>query len=247
MTNTELAFRHSLNTLTQHLAGQSRIFFWTITSPEVLEKPEFARRWNNFVRRVKRRFPGMPWIRVFELHPGDDGDFNGHGLHAHAVFPQFRRWEVLDDIARKVGLGRVHVKPLPIGQARNYLSKYLSKTKRAEAPAILYRARLWQCVNFPDKTKVSDIQRWTFQAWFHRRAGSNGDIRHLIKLIRSFNRKLSLELESVRLFAFGYVKFLKLSRFFIDNVLELAQGLQNFYNWDFLEACGQDSQPLKVF
>lgn len=77
MTNSEIAFGLTLESLFEGHTSK-KVFFWTFTTLEVLERKEFMRRWDNFVRRIKRLYPGMPWVRVFELHPGLDGDFNGH-------------------------------------------------------------------------------------------------------------------------------------------------------------------------
>jgi len=172
----KIAFEMNVDRLADTVAGQTKLFFWTFTFPEVLETHIFKARWKRFIRKMKEVYPAMKFMRVFELHPGEDGDYNGHGFHVHALFPVYRNVENVRKIAESCGIGRVHVKVLKTHRAKAYLAKYLSKTKRENAPKLLRGVRLWQTVNWPEHTKCKNIVRVTFTSWLFRRLKSVGGV-----------------------------------------------------------------------
>jgi hypothetical protein len=239
MTTTEVAFRLTLNSLTNHLSGQSRVFFWTFTTPEPLEKEQFTTRWNTFVLYIKRAYPLMPWLRVFEVHPGEEGDFNGHGLHAHAVFPQFRKVETIRKLALQAGLGRIHVKVLPIAKARNYLAKYLGKTKRASIP-YLRGARLWASINFDGKTRCRDVIRQTFRSWLFKLLFSANAVERL--------NEVNPLLGGAYIAIVGYLRmrFKDILSFFNQYYDELIYCFSGQYNWHLWEI-GEHKRRIYVF
>jgi len=146
----------------------------------------------------------MPWIRVYEVHPGEEGDFNGHGMHAHAVFPDYRRVEVISELAVKCGLGRVWVKPLPRGKAKNYLTKYLSKMKRALVP-YLKGKRLWACINFPQRTVIRNVLRFSLRSYMFKKLLGSSNWLHKTKFFNE--KKYGFDFHKIR-GLWGYQRFL---------------------------------------
>jgi len=138
------------------------LFLWTFTFKEALDVREAALRWRRFLGDRARdgllqAFPTMAGLRVFELHPGEEG--RSHGLHIHMVCNEWLPVDIVRSIADRKGLGRVHVKKIPRGAAF-YLGKYLSKD-RTEALAGM---RLWAPIGKAETCKVRDIvvdSRWT--------------------------------------------------------------------------------------
>lgn len=137
------------------------VFFWTFTFAEVLDLKEAVKRWHRFLSDhdgLRKSFPGVQGVRVYELHPGKPPDYFSHGLHVHAVLNQFLPVDQVRAIAERKGFGRIHVKKVPRESAK-YLAKYLGK-KRPECFAGM---RLWAPFGKLDSTKVRDIEvssRW---------------------------------------------------------------------------------------
>lgn len=226
MTNSQYAFKLNVQTLVDSipLRDKRSLFFWTFTAPEVLEPKEFKRRWKIFYKKLRRTFPDNMFIRVFELHPGEQGDWNGHGLHIHALCHLLIDVHTVRHIANSAGLGRIHVKRIPVGKATNYISKYLDKTKRSRA-RILKGMRLWETINFQGKnTKVKNILRLTFKSWFLRTIETHR------KYLRQVNPQLAQQLSLQVSIQWGYRRFKILSQFFDTYVYELAQSLIGIYN-----------------
>jgi len=215
------------------LRDKRSLYFWTFTSPEVIETKEFKRRWNIFLIMLKRAFPKVPWVRVFELHPGIDEDWNGHGLHIHALTNQLLDVNRVREIANSANLGRIHAKRIPYGKATNYIAKYLDKTKRSKAP-ILKGMRLWQTINFGDlKVCVKNIVRYTFKSWLIKGLKPlGGDLR---QYIRDHSQILSERLFLRVGIKAGYKRYKAIGEYIDDNLFDLAQTLIRPYN-DF-RAC----------
>ena len=224
------------------LRDKRTLFFWTFTAPEVLEPQEFKRRWNNFLRNLKRAFPKVAWVRVFELHPGVDEDWNGHGLHIHALTNRLLDVDIVREVANQAQLGRIHAKRIPHGKATNYIAKYLDKTKRSNAP-ILKGMRLWQTINFGElKVCVKNIVRYTFKSWLIRSLKPlGGDVR---QYIRDHNQTLSERLWLNVGLKSGFKRYKAISDYIDRNLYDLAQTLIRPYN-DFRSCYGL--QPMIVF
>jgi len=94
---------------------------------------------------MKRRWPDLSGLRVFELHKTD-------GLQVHLVTNRFIDVNEVRRLATKAGWGRSHVERIPAEKAA-YLAKYLSK----ERPECLKSWRLWAAFGKWDWTKVKDI------------------------------------------------------------------------------------------
>lgn len=244
MTNSQYAFQMNVQILVDNipLRDKRSLYFWTFTAPEVITPQEFKRRWNNFLRMLKRVFPDVPWVRVFELHPGFDGDWNGHGLHIHAITNQRLDVDLVRKVALGANLGRIHAKMIPHGRASNYLAKYLDKTKRSNAP-ILKRMRLWQTINFGDlKVCVKNITRFTFKSWLMKELRPlGGDIRHYLY---TKHRYLSESLWLTVGLKHGYRRLMSIGEYIDTNFYELAQTLNHFYN-DF-RSCN-NLKPMYVY
>ena len=119
---------------------------WTFTFKKLLGVKDTRKRWNRLLTAMKRTWPGLQGIRVFEMH-------KRHGLHVHMVTNE--RIDVVQARAleEKAGWGRIHVTVMPAEHAR-YLAKYLSK----ERPPCLKRWRLWAAFGESwEPTKVKDL------------------------------------------------------------------------------------------
>jgi hypothetical protein len=126
--------------------AKDRLFMWTFTFKELLGVKDTRKRWNRLLTAMKRTWPELQGIRVFEMH-------KRHGLHVHMVTNE--RIDVVQAraLAEKAGWGRIHVTVMPAEHAR-YLAKYLSK----ERPLCLKRWRLWAAFGEGwEPTKVKDL------------------------------------------------------------------------------------------
>jgi hypothetical protein len=126
MTKSKAAFLFASQTL-----GKQKLFLWTFTFREVLAVKETRTHWNHLLTLLKRRWPNLQGLRVFELH-------EEHGLHVHLITNQFIDVNQARELATQAGWGRIHVTRMPSEHA-GYLAKYLSK----ERPECLHRWRLW--------------------------------------------------------------------------------------------------------
>lgn len=144
MKKTHVAFQMSA----ERLAERGRLYFWTFTFKEKLDIVETRKRWNYLLTLMKRRWPKMCGLRVFELH-------KSHGLHVHLLTDRYIDVNEARKMAAKAGWGRIHVKRIPASKV-GYLGKYLSK----ERPACFKRWRLWAAFgNDWSATKVGDLER----------------------------------------------------------------------------------------
>ena len=100
---------------------------WTFTFAAVLDVKATRKRWNHLLTLLKRRWPKLAGLRVFELH-------KSHGLHVHLVTNRWIDVNVARELAFMAGWGRIHVMRIPPERA-SYLAKYLSKG----APGMLQR------------------------------------------------------------------------------------------------------------
>jgi len=121
---------------------------WTVTAAAVLSYDEFCKRWAVLsAGLVKRGFIG---VRVFEAHPG------GHGLHCHVVTAQYWRVEVVRRLAKRAGLGRVHVATHASKKASEYVLKDLGKLRRSGG---LKGRRLWAALGKSEShLKVREVR-----------------------------------------------------------------------------------------
>lgn len=109
--------------------------------------------WDRLRRAMVREYPDAKMLRVFEMHPG------GHGMHVHAVTPDWLRVNVIIRLARRCGFGRIHVvewnKKAGLA-AGEYISKYLTKQRR---PEYLKGKRYYATIGIPreERTLQSDI------------------------------------------------------------------------------------------
>jgi hypothetical protein len=94
---------------------------------------------------MKRRWPKLCGLRVFELH-------QYHGLHVHLVTNHWIDVNEARELAHKAGWGRIHVKQIPTESAA-YLGKYLSKSR----PECFRGWRLWAGFGEWEWTKVKDL------------------------------------------------------------------------------------------
>lgn len=122
------------------------LYMWTFTFAEVLDIKDTRKRWNHFLTLMKRRWPDLCGLRVFELH-------ESHGLHVHLITNRFVDVNECRPMAKKAGWGRVHVQRVSAERAQ-YLSKYLSK----EREPCLKRWRLWAGFGDWERVMVKDIE-----------------------------------------------------------------------------------------
>ena len=140
MKRTKAAFLFS----TRKLAAQS-LYMWTFTFRETLNVKDTRKRWNHLLTLLKRRWPDLCGLRVFEMH-------ESHGLHVHLVTNRFINVIEARELAQRAGWGRIHVQKIPVDQAE-YLGKYLSKDR----PKCFQHWRLWAAFGKWDWTKVKDL------------------------------------------------------------------------------------------
>jgi hypothetical protein len=140
MTKSKTAFLASSRKL-----AQDRLFMWTFTFKELLGVKDTRKRWNRLLTAIKRTWPELQGIRVFEMH-------KRHGLHVHMVTNRWIYVNVARELAFLAGWGRIHVMRVPPERA-SYLAKYLSK----ERPECLKGWRLWAGFGDWDWTKVKDV------------------------------------------------------------------------------------------
>ncbi len=118
---------------------------WPFTFATVLDVKATRKKWNHLLTLLKRRWPNLAGLRVFELH-------KNHGLHVHLVTNRWIDVNVARELAFLAGWGRIHVMRIPPERA-SYLAKYLSK----ERPECLKGWRLWAGFGDWDWTKVKDV------------------------------------------------------------------------------------------
>ena len=140
MRKSRIAFEFSAENL-----AKKGLYMWTFTFAEVLPIKETRKRWNRLLTSLRRRWPELCGLRVFELH-------KTHGLHVHLVTDRFIRVQETRELAKKAGWGRVHVTRANAGAAR-YLAKYLSK----EREPCFKGWRLWSGFGEWDWSRVKDI------------------------------------------------------------------------------------------
>jgi len=141
MNKTKAAFLLSAERLSER-----GLYMWTFTFKEVLAIKETRKRWNHLLTLMKRLWPDLCGLRVFELH-------EYHGLHVHLVTNRFIDVNQCRKLATKAGWGRVHVNRISSERAA-YLAKYLSK----ERPSCFKRWRLWAGFGKWEHTMVKDIE-----------------------------------------------------------------------------------------
>jgi len=119
---------------------------WTFTFKEVLDIKDTRKRWNHLLTSIKRRWPDLCGLRVFELH-------EDHGLHVHLVTNRFIDVNECRKLAIQAGWGRIHVQRVSPERAA-YLAKYLSK----EREPCIKRWHLWGSFGNWERSKVKDIE-----------------------------------------------------------------------------------------
>jgi hypothetical protein len=143
MIKSEAAFLLSCD----RLAEQGRLYMWTFTFAEVLDLVDTRKRWNHLLTLIRRQWPEVCGLRVFELH-------KEHGLHVHVLTNKRIDVNECRQLSKRSGWGRIHVERIPNDKAA-YLAKYLSKQR----PKAFRRWRLWagfgKCW---DWSKVAKIQ-----------------------------------------------------------------------------------------
>ena len=144
MHKTEAAYRFSCNTL----AEQGPIYLWTFTFKDVIPIKEARKRWNHALTLLRREWPRLRGIRVFELH-------EEHGLHVHLLVDRYLPADELRPLTTQAGWARIHVKPYSAQRAR-YLAKFLS----AKRPGCLKGIRLWAPFGPGwNPTKTRDVEK----------------------------------------------------------------------------------------
>jgi len=131
--------------------GAQPVYLWTFTFREAMDVVDARKAWHGFMVLLRRTFPGIVGVRVFEMH-------KTHGLHVHMLT---RRHLLVNDVravlARQYNrkIGRIHVVRAD-ARAGEYLGKYLSKSQR---PECLKRVRLWAVLDKKsfDHTRVKDV------------------------------------------------------------------------------------------
>lgn len=112
------------------------VFFWTFTLPgkgaavrgnPVLSRSALPQMWRALKEVLRRRLGRFSYIAVPE--PQKDGT-----AHLHVVMSCWIPKEVLDEAWARLGGGFTWVERVDVQRSGNYLSKYLSKTWKTDAP-----------------------------------------------------------------------------------------------------------------
>ncbi len=122
------------------------LYMWTFTFKEVLDIKDTRKRWNHLLTLIKRTWPDLCGLRVFELH-------ENHGLHVHMITNRFVDVNACRKLALQSGWGRIHVQRIPSERAK-YLAKYLGKDREP----CMKRWRLWAGFGEWERTLVSNIE-----------------------------------------------------------------------------------------
>jgi hypothetical protein len=122
-----------------------KLYMWTFTFAEVLSLNDTRSRWNHFLTLMRRRWPLLCGLRVFELH-------EQHGLHVHLVTNRFIDVNETRRLAKAARWGRIHVTRIPVERAQ-YLAKYLTKDREP----CLKSWRLWAGFGKWDWSRVKDV------------------------------------------------------------------------------------------
>ena len=140
MSKSKTAFLFASRTL-----STDKLFMWTFTFRETLDIKNTRKRWNHLLTLMRRRWPSLCGLRVFELH-------DSHGLHVHLITNRWIDVYEARRMAKQAGWGRIHVMKMPPEKAP-YLAKYLSK----ERPKCFKRWRLWAGFGDWEWNKVKDL------------------------------------------------------------------------------------------
>ncbi len=185
MSNSFTAFQLSGDTLARQLPvdrfGRRLVFLWTWTTPDKNTLDDLMARWNLFTlalrRYCKKTGTPLPLLRVVERHEEHKPDCScvlcapgapyWHGYHIHGLTSVFFPIDVMRDLCRKAGFGRVNVKRVPVKVGASYLAGYLWKQIKRRDPEFQDR-RMWQAVNFPEYTRTANVELCTFASWFCR-------------------------------------------------------------------------------
>lgn len=140
------------------------------------------------MRELKRKIPAFGGVRVYEMHPG------GHGVHIHAVIPNYIAVQLVRSISQKHGFGRIHVRALNgnAEQIGRYLSKYFAKGKRC---AEFFRKRIWACFGTYEGTKCKEIMiRSSFLDWFKQMCAlKEKSINEAMRAISKFRHRRNMQ------------------------------------------------------
>ena len=126
--------------------SEQGLYMWTLTFRELLAVKQTRKRWNHLLTLIRRRWPELCGLRVFELH-------KLHGLHVHLVTNRHIDVNVVRALANRAGWGRINVKRIPPERAA-YLAKYLGKIR----PEAFHGWRLWAGFGNWDWSRVGDIE-----------------------------------------------------------------------------------------
>lgn len=148
MKKTKAAYLFATRTL-----GKDSLYIWTLTFKDVPDIKDTRKRWNYLLTLIKRRWPELCGLRVFEMH-------KTHGLHVHLVTTRFLDVNAMRLLAKKAGWGRIHVVKIASERAA-YLAKYLTKKR----PECLKGWRLWAGFGKWEWTRVKDV---VFDSLFSR-------------------------------------------------------------------------------
>jgi len=105
-----------------YLFERSSVFLWTFTFKKAMPDWAVGSATHLLIRDLQRLHAGnVGGLRVYEVHPG------GHGLHVHVLLNRRVNVHEVRRLAKRHGLGRIHVTPCKGRSAADYLTKYLTK------------------------------------------------------------------------------------------------------------------------
>lgn len=138
------------------IRNEKPVFMWVVTTPENLT-PDwvFAMRFGQFVCNLKdacrKRLIRPNWggVRVFEITPKRDG----HPLHAHLLMRGSMDFFVVQDCARRAGLGNIFRRPKACDfGAAPYLVRYLLKSEK------IHEVKTWACIGTFNGVQANNVE-----------------------------------------------------------------------------------------
>lgn len=112
-------------TVLNEMMSRGGAFWWTLTTPDVVNYSEISKRWRRVRHYLSRKYSPFCYIQNFEIHP------KGHGWHIHFICDSFIDVRRHFSKMRKFGFGRVSCSRVYSNGITDYLVKHAFKPVRA--------------------------------------------------------------------------------------------------------------------
>lgn len=126
------------------------MYFWTFTFKEVMPDWYYSNSFCAFVRGLQHvHGECIQGLKVLELH-------KEHGIHFHCLLSERVSVHVVRRLAKRYGIGRVHVKRADKGSI-DYLAKYISKQFK-QRNELFAKVPRWGTIGPVRKCRVRDVE-----------------------------------------------------------------------------------------